>query len=164
MMSSENPFADVQPDAVLRWAQALRESLRDSLTSATKRRRKFNGLIYLGLLERELNPHQVPPESEAQFHAPIEVREALADLRDLCYRFADHLGWSEMWNGRPMAVPPPLELPELPGQLTAKLTDALERLEAGLKSTTTVAPTGPHRPQSFPPSSRPTCENPNGGP
>jgi len=123
-----DPFVDVRPGEVLRYAVNVSESFRESLSLTTKRTRNFNALIYLGLLERELNPHRVSPEMEPRYYGSPMVRGALTDLRDWCYALAQHWGRPAIWKDEKTSIPPPLELPDPPKDLVDKLADAIQRL------------------------------------
>jgi hypothetical protein len=125
----------VNPGNVCQWARALREALRPSPDTASKRHQRAYAWTHLGLLERELNPDRLPPEREVGYHGTPEVRRALADLRGVCYRLAECWGIRDIWGGQERATPDPLQTPDPPPALVDFLADAAERLEMALTPT-----------------------------
>ncbi len=116
-----------------RYALSLRESLRLSPSTATKENRSHDALIYLKLLERELNPEKLPPARQARFRGPVEVRVALEDLRDACYKLGDCWGCPNIWSGDSTATPFPLTMPDPPAETMSVIADAVDRLAGGLE-------------------------------
>jgi pyrimidine deaminase RibD-like protein len=143
------PPESIRPRPVHSYALALREKLRPSLSANTKEQRNHSALIYLKLLERELNPNCLPPQEQADFRGPVVAREAMTDLRDLCYALADVWGQSNIWSGASTATPVPLEMPDPPADLVARLADAVERLGAALLDYEPTADARPARTEPF---------------
>jgi hypothetical protein len=143
------PPESIRPRRVYDHALALREKLRPSLSTATKEERNSSALIYLKLLEAELNPNRLPPSEQAAFRGPVVVRESLTDLRDFCYALAKVWSEPDIWSGESTTTPMPLEMPHPPAELVERLVDVVERLGAALPQGEPVVESAPARAEPF---------------
>jgi hypothetical protein len=108
----------------LRYAQALRESLRPSASASTEVKRFHDATIWLKLLEAVLNPERLPPSPHHKFRGPPGNRTALEDLRDACYLIMGD--FEELCRDRNTATRPTFR------QIAPTIDDVVNRLEAGL--------------------------------